>query len=141
MSKTTKNEREKNAFFELTKLVNEYSDNRLTFDTKKLQNMREAISLSLFYLSSDYAMAVSRFDAADWNRKRNYAELIEKHRFDEEGHKNTVVVSESLARIENKPFEEEVVESIRQKERAKLIVNSTTQILHAISSRLNSIQK
>lgn len=134
-------EREKNAFHKLNNLIDEYSDNRETYNIDKLQEIRESIALQLFYLSSDYSTAVSRFDACDWDRKRNYAELIEKHKTDAEGNKNTVVVAESLARIENKEYELAVVESLRQKERAKLTVSATTQILNAISSKIIQLGK
>lgn len=129
-------EKEKNAFHKLNQLIDEYSDNKDSYDIDKLQDIRESIALQLFYLSSDYATAISKFDASDWERKRNYAELVEKHKFDSNGVKNTVVTTESLARIENKEYELAVVESLRQKERAKLIVSATTQILNAISSKI-----
>jgi len=129
-------DKERNAFHVLNDLIDEYSDKRESYDIDALQNIRESIALQLFYLSSDYAVAISKFDAADWERKRNYAELVEKHKYDADGNKNTVIVSESLARIENKDYELAVVESLRQKERAKLIVSATTQILNSISSKI-----
>lgn len=130
-----------NPFKELSNLIDKYAENKDHYDVENLQNIREDISLCLFYLSSDYAKAVSNFDKADWERKRNYAELIEQNKYTEDGTKNTVVQIESLARIANKEKEEEVVEAIRQKERAKLIVSSTTQILNAISSKIQQLNK
>lgn len=130
-----------NPFKELSNLIDKYAENKDNYDVENLQNIREDISLCLFYLSSDYAKAVSNFDRADWERKRNYAELIEQNKYAEDGTKNTVVQIESLARIANKEKEEEVVEAIRQKERAKLIVSSTTQILNAISSKIQQLNK
>lgn len=131
----------KHPFLELSDLIDEYRDNKDSFDAKQLQNMRESISLCLFYLSDSASIAISNFDKADWERKRNYAELVEKHKYDSEGNKNTVVVAESLARLDNKEQEEAVVIAIRQKERVKIILNSTQLILHAISSRLHMIEK
>lgn len=131
----------KHPFLELSDLIDEYRDNKDSFDAKQLQNMRESISLCLFYLSDSASIAISNFDKADWERKRNYAELVEKHKYDDEGNKNTVVVAESLARLDNKEQEEAVVEAIRQKERVKIILNSTQLILHAISSRLHMLDK
>lgn len=130
-----------NPFKELSNLIDKYAENKDHYDVENLQNIREDISLCLFYLSSDYAKAVSNFDRADWERKRNYAELIEQNKYAEDGSKNTVVQIESLARIANKKKEEEVVEAMRQKERAKLIVSSTTQILNAISSKIQQLNK
>lgn len=130
-----------NPFLELSKLIDRYAENKYHYEVEDLQNIREDISLCMFYLSSDYAKAVSNYDKADWERKRNYAELIETHKFAEDGSKNTVVVIESLARRDNKEKEEDVVEALRQKERAKLIVSSTTQILNAISSKIQQLNK
>ena len=130
-----------NPFKELSNLIDKYAENKDNYDVENLQSIREDISLCLFYLSSDYAKAISNFDRADWERKRNYAELIEQNKYAEDGSKNTVVQIESLARIANKEKEEEVVEAIRQKERARLIVSSTTQILNAISSKIQQLNK
>lgn len=134
-------DKEKNAFHKLNLLIDEYSDNKDTYDIEKLQDIRESIALQLFYLSSDYAIAISNFDAADWDRKRNYAELIEKNKLDKDGNKNTVAVVESLARIENKEYELAVVEALRQKERAKLAVSATTQIINAIASKITQLKQ
>lgn len=130
-----------NPFLELSKLIDKYAENKDSYDTESLQSIREDISLCLFYLSSDYAKAVSNYDMTDWERKRNYAELVEKHKYADDGSKNTVVVIESLARRDNKEKEEQVVEALRQKERAKLVVSSTTQILNAISSKIQQLNK
>jgi hypothetical protein len=128
-------------FIRLSDLIKEYSEKKASYSAKELQDMRENISLTLFYLSDSASTALSNYDKADWERKRTYAELIEENRFDEEGSKNTVTVMESLARISNKEKEEAVVEALRQKERVRIILSSTQQILNAISSRLHMIEK
>lgn len=128
-------------FIELSLLIDKYRDNKDSFDVKELQTMREEISLCLFYLSDSVSQAISNYDKTDWERKRSYAQLIEDHRFDEEGGKNTVAVMESLARLGNKEAEEKTAEALRMKERVRIIISATTNILHAISSRLNIIQK
>lgn len=128
-------------FIELSGLIDKYKENKDSFDIKELQSMREDISLCLFYLSDSVSVAISNYDKADWERKRNFSELIEKHKYDDNGEKNTVAVTESLARINNKEYEEKVVESLRQKERVRIIISSTQQILNAISSRLHMIQQ
>lgn len=130
-----------NPFLELSKLIDKYAENKDNYDVDGLQSIREDISLCLFYLSSDYAKAISNYDRTDWERKRNYAELVETYKFGDDGSKNTVVVIESLARRDNRIKEEEVVEALRQKERAKLIVSSTTQILNAISSKIQQLNR
>lgn len=132
---------EKHPFIELSEVINDYKINRDSFDANKLQDTREKIALLLFYLSDSVSTAISNFDRADWERKRNYAELIEENKWDKDGNKNTVAVTESLARIANEEKEKEVVEALRQKERVKIIMSASQQILHAISSRLHMIQK
>jgi len=128
-------------FTRLSDLIKKYSEKKASYSAKELQDMRENISLTLFYLSDSASTALSNYDKADWERKRTYAELIEENRYDEEGSKNTVTVMESLARISNKEKEEAVVEALRQKERVRIILSSTQQILNAISSRLHMIEK
>jgi len=132
---------EQHPFFRLTELIQEYDKNKNSYDAEELQNIRENISLTLFYLADSASKAISNFDSADYERKRNYAELIEEHRYDDEGNKNTVAVTESLARIANKEKEEALVEALRQKEKVRIILSSTNQILNAISSRLNMIKQ
>lgn len=128
-------------FIELSNLIDKYRDNKNSFDVKQLQTMREDISLCLFYLSDSVSVCISNYDKSDWERKRNYAKLIEDNKYDKDGNKNTVSVTESLARVQNEVFEEAVVEAIRQKERVRIIISSTNQILNAISSRLSQISK
>ena len=129
-------------FFELTQLINSYSENKDSFDIDKLQSMREDISLCLFKLSDSASRALSEVDLADFERKRNYAERfnVHKNEVDESGKTNTVALAENLARIDNKKFEENYCESARKKERVRIILNSTNQILNAISSRLSMIK-
>lgn len=128
-------------FIELSNLIDKYKENKDSFDVKQLQTMREDISLCLFYLSDSVSVAISNYDKTDWARKHNYAQLIEDNKYDDEGQKNTVAVTESIARIKNEEHELKVVEALRQKERVKIIISSTNQILNAISSRLSQISK
>lgn len=126
---------------ELSKLVDKYAENKDSFDPKELQTMREDISLCLFYLSDYVSRAVAGYDYADWNRKRNYAQLIETYRYQEDGKtKNTVAVMESSARLGNKDMENATAEARRKKELIKNVTDATQQILHSISSRLHMIQ-
>lgn len=133
--------KDKHPYIRLSKLIDDYKENKNSYDKNKLQDLRENISLTLFYLSDSFSLAVSNYDKADWNRKRNYAKLVEENKYDSEGNKNTVAVTESIARIENEEFEEKVVEALRQKEKAKMILSATNQVLNSISSRLHMIQQ
>jgi hypothetical protein len=128
-------------FIQLSDLIDRYRDGKNSFDVKELQTMREDISLCLFYLSDSVSVAISNFDKADWDRKRNFSKLIEENKCDSEGKKNTVSIAEALSRVQNEPYELEVVEAIRQKERVRIIISATQQILNAISSRLSQISK
>ena len=128
-------------FIQLSDLIDRYRDGKNSFDVKELQTMREDISLCLFYLSDSVSLAISNFDKADWDRKRNFSKLIEENKCDSEGKKNTVSIAEALSRVQNEPYELEVVEAIRQKERVRIIISATQQILNAISSRLSQISK
>lgn len=130
----------KHPYITLSELIDDYNKNKASYDKNKLQDLRENISLTLFYLADSFSLAISNYDAADWRRKRNYAELIEQNEYDENGVRNTVTVKESLARIGNKEYEEKVVEALRQKEKARMILSATNQVLNSISSRLNMIQ-
>ena len=124
-------------FLELSDLIDKYKKNKDSFDVKELQTMREDIALCVFYLSDSASQAIANADSADYNRKRNYAEQIEANKYDTNGNKNTVSTAESLARVANKDFEEKLTLALRQKERVKIILNSTNQILNALSSRIN----
>ena len=130
-----------NPFLELSRLIDKYAENKDHYEVEDLQNIREDISLCMFYLSSDYAKAVSNYDKADWERKRNYAELVDTHKFAEDGSKNTVVVIESLARRDNREKEEDVVEALRQKEKVRILLNAVNQILNSISGRISQLSK
>lgn len=133
--------KDKHPYIKLSELIDEYNKDKNSYDKNRLQDLRENISLTLFYLADSFSLAISNYDAADWNRKRNYAELIEANEYDEDGNKNTVAVKESLARIGNKEYEEKVVEALRQKEKARMILSATNQVLNSISSRLHMIQQ
>lgn len=129
-------------FFKLTSLIDEYSDNKDSFDVDKLQTMREDISLCLFKLSDDASRALSEVDLADFDRKRNYSKSFNyyKNEVGEDGKTNTVALAENLARIDNKEYEESYCEAVRVKERVKIILGSTNQILNALSSRIAMIK-
>lgn len=134
-------DKDKHPYITLSELIDKYKKDKNSYDKNKLQDLRENISLTLFYLADSFSLAISNYDSADWNRKRNYAELIEQNEYDEDGNKNTVAVKESLARIGNKEYEEKVVEALRQKEKARMILSATNQVLNSISSRLHMIQQ
>lgn len=128
-------------FYRLLELVDEYSKNRTNLTVDELQDLREDISLNLFLMNDIAAKAVSNYDAQDFKRKRFYAERQEYYR----GKKNdngkiyTVSDCERLSRLDAQEVDDKVVEALRQKERVRLIVSATKEVLNAIASRMNQI--
>ena len=53
---------ETHPFYKLSSLIDTYNTERNVLDVKGLQELRENISLTLFYLSDDAAKAVANFD-------------------------------------------------------------------------------
>lgn len=134
---------DKHPFTALSELVGEYQANRLSFDIKQLQDIRERFSLTLFYLSDSASIAMSQQEAADFDRKRNYALRLDywKNETDNNGKKLTVAASEAKARIDNEKYESAYVEATRKQQRVKIILESTRHILNSIASRLSYINK
>lgn len=132
----------KHPFIALSELVDEYSKNKSSYDAKKLQDLRENISLNLFYLSDSASLALANYDMAEHDRKIAMAEREQFHRSDigSDGKSMTVSEAQNLARIDCRAQAEKSKEALRQKERVRIILSSTTQILHAISSRLHMVE-
>lgn len=135
-------EDKKHPFVQLSEIVDEYSEKRLSFDLDGLQDLRERISLLLFHLSDDISRAISQQEGADFDRKRNYAERFNswKAETDENGKSYTVAVAEAKARIDNEEFEKKYVEATRKQQRVRIIISSTNHILNAIASRINNVK-
>jgi len=131
-------------FFVLSELIDKVNKERNNMNVDELQELRENISLNLFYISDDAAKAISNYDAKAYERKRLQAEKEESFRnaIDSRTNKvHTVADSERLARIELKTVETEEVEALRQKERVRIILTAVQQILNSISSRINQLSK
>jgi hypothetical protein len=135
---------ETHPFYKLSELIGHYNTDRNSLDIKQLQDLRENISLTLFYLSDDAAKAVANFDAKEYERRRFYADREEYYRndVDERTGKNfNVADSERKARLDAKQIDEETVTALRQKERVRIILNATNQILNSISGRISQLSK
>lgn len=139
---STENNAEKHPFLELSDIIDKYKKNRLSFDVKQLQDIREQISLTLFYLSDSASQALSQQEGADFDRKRHYAERIDfwKNETDEDGKRYTVAASEAKSRIDNEEYEATYVEATRKQQRVRIILEATRHIINSIASRLNNIQ-
>jgi hypothetical protein len=131
-------------FYRLSELIDKYSKERNTLDIKQLQDLREDVALTFFYLSDDAAKAIANFDAKEYERRRFYADREEHYRndVDERTGKNfNVADSERKARLDAKQIDEETVTALRQKERVRIIINATNQILNSISGRISQLTK
>lgn len=128
-------------FNRLLELIEEYTENKQKMTVEELQTMREDISLNLFLMNDSAAKAISNYDAEEYKRKRFYAERQEHYRGkqNENGKLYTVADSERLARLEAKDVDDRVVEALRQKERVRLIITATKEILNAIAGRISQI--
>lgn len=132
----------KHPFKRLEELIDDYSENRLSFDIDKLQNIREDISICLFKLSDSASKALSNYDEAEHVRKMKMAERENYYKgtTDDDGKRLTVAESQNLARLDCKEEVEDCKEALRQKERVRIILSSTNAILNAIASRLTMIK-
>jgi len=131
-------------FYQLSALIETYNTDRNLLDIKGLQELRENISLTLFYLSDDAAKAIANFDSKEYERRRFYADREEYYRndIDERTGKNfNVADSERKARLDAKQIDDETVTALRQKERVRIILNATNQILNSISGRISQLTK
>lgn len=135
---------EQHPFYTLSELIDTFRDKRDVMDLKQLQDLRENISLTLFYLSDSVSQTIANAESNDYARKRFYAEKEDEYRntIDERTNKNyTVADSERMARLEAKDVDEACSFAFKQKERARLVVLATQQILNSISGRISQLTK
>lgn len=131
-------------FYKLSELIDKYNTERNSLDIKQLQDLREDIALTLFYLSDSCSQTIANAESKDYDRKRFYAEREEHYRkdIDERTGKNfNVADSERLARLDSKEVDDACAFAFKQKERARLVVLATQQILNSISGRISQLTK
>jgi flagellar basal body P-ring protein FlgI len=130
-------------FTELSGLIDLYKSKKNSFDVKELQTIREDISLSLFYLSDSASQALANYEESEHIRKMRMAEREQFHRnnTDDEGKRITVSEAQNLARVDCRNEVENCKIALRQKERVRIIISATSQILNSISSRLSQLSK
>lgn len=126
-----------NHLVELTKLIKEWKKKRNSFDAKQIQDYRERLALSFYYISDEVGDAFSNHLAAEHGRKQKYAERVNFHRSNGE----TIAVCENTARLDSKKEAEDEVATLRQKEKTKIIVEAVKQILNSVSTRISKISK
>lgn len=126
----------------LNHLIEDYSENRESFDLDRLQSLREKISLQLFFLSDNFSEYISTYDREEHIRKSKMAEREQFWRTqkDDDGKSMTIAEAANRARIECSTEVDNCKESLRKKKRAEIVLMSVQQILNSISSRLNIIK-
>ena len=120
--------------------IEKYKLNHSTFDIKELQEIRDSISLSLFYLSNEYALLKHLVDTNEYFKKRKFAQECESLRV-----KSDEITGKRFTReqITDKAFlnsteeSEQLINSERDFFEMKLIFDTSNQILNSLSSRIN----
>lgn len=133
---------ETHPFFKLSELIDKFNNERNLLDLKQLQDLREDLALTLFYLSDSVSQTIANAESKDYDRKRHYAEMEEFYRneVDERTGKNyNVADSERKARMASKDVDDACAFSFKQKERARLVVLATQQILNSLSGRISQL--
>lgn len=131
-------------FYKLSELIDLFNQNRNSMTLQELQDLRENISLNLFYLSDSVSQTIANAESKDYDRKRFYAEKEEYFRNeidDRTGKVHNVADSERLARLQSKEVDDACAFAFKQKERARLVVLAVQQILNSISGRISQISK
>lgn len=133
---------DKHPWYKLNELIDDFSDNRESYNADKLQNLREEISLQLFYLSDSFSIAIASYDQKEHVRKTKAAEREQFYRGEvgSDGKHMTIAEAQNLARIDCAKEVEDCKEALRQKKRAEIVLIAVQQILHSISSRLNVLK-
>lgn len=135
---------ETHPFYRLSELIDKFNTGRNTLDLHGLQDLREDIALTLFYLSDSVSQTIANAESKDYDRKRFYAEKEEYFRNEIDtrtGKCYNVADSERLARLQSKEVDDACSFAYKQKERARLVVLATQQILNSISGRVSQLTK
>lgn len=125
-------------FLRLTQLIEEYDENKESYDVNKLQLLREELSINLFHMSDSASIALSNYDFAEHARKTKTAEREQYYhsQLGSNGKAMTVAEAGNLARLDCKEEVENCKETLRQKKRVEIVLSSVSQILNALSTRI-----
>lgn len=120
--------------------IEKYQLSHSTYDVKELQDIRDNISLSLFYLAQEYAYLKHKADTSEFLKKKKFATECEALRVKTDqitGKKLTREQITDRALINSSKESEELIESDKDFFEMKLIFDTSNQILNSISSRIN----
>lgn len=124
---------------EIIKTVAEYKNNFNSYDSAKIQDIRDKLSLSLYYLIGHYTELKIQLDAAEYNKKVAYAQICEVYRGrkDEVTGKNyTREQITDKATIESQKDYLAVMEASKNFYNIKFLFDEVHSILNSISSRI-----
>ncbi len=125
---------------QLNTLIKDYSANKDSYDIKKLQSIRENLSLCLHYLANDFTDSQFLSDSAAYIEKNELAKMRDSLRTvkDEVTNKNyTREQLADLALIKSETFSRAALEAAKEYRRYRLLFETCYQILNSISSRIN----
>lgn len=120
--------------------IERYQINHSTYDLKELQEIRDNISLSLFYLSQEYSYLKHKSDTCEYLKKKKFANECEslRNKSDElTGKKLTREQITDRAFLNSTQENEAMIDSERDFFEMKMIFDTSNQILNSISSRIN----
>lgn len=125
---------------QLTSAVSDYRSNFNTYDLKKLQDIRDRISLSLHYLSGEYSDSRYNAEHAEYSKKKAIAEVCESLRGKKDEATQKPLTREQIADraiIQTEPFSDKQIAANKEAYNFRLLFETGNQILNSISSRIN----
>ena len=145
MSNQAVTDKDKESYGNLVGHINEYNENKESWDPKQLVNMREKMATELFQLADFHSRLRFNAERADYTRKREVAKEQERIRAEgtnpKTGKKYTRDEIMDKARIACSSFEDAAAEADRQYQKIRLTTDAVNQILHAIASRISITNK
>lgn len=127
---------------EISDIVNQYNEGADNWDIEMLQYFRDRLSMSFFLSAAKFADIRASADALNYEYKKCMAEYEEHARVNPQGGKKLTrdqVRAQALISCDSSKYK--AIEADRNYYRIKQVQEAVPQIIHAISSRLNNINK